>query len=60
MNAIPEINSEATILPESVEEMARGIVMNAKSIRSWLDQPEVKARYEKWLAERRQRGTEAV
>ena len=49
-----------TILPESVEEMARGIVMEAKSIRSWLDQPEVKARFEKWLAERRQHGAEAV
>lgn len=60
MNATPAINPEATILPESVDELARGVVLSAKSIRAWLDQPETQARYQKWLAERRQRDAGAV
>lgn len=56
----PATHPKATILPESVDELARGIVFSAKSIRSWLDQPETKAKYQQWLAERRQRGTETV
>lgn len=60
MNATPAIESQATILAESVDELARGIVFSAKEIRAWLDQPETQAKYQKWLAERRQRRADAV
>lgn len=48
-------DSNVTITPEACETLARGIVMEAKSIREWLDQPETQARYQKWLAERNAR-----
>ncbi len=60
MNATPAIESQATILAESVDELARGIVFSAEEIRAWLDQPETQAKYQKWLAERRQRRADAV
>lgn len=55
----PDSPPGVTILPESVDTLARGIVMDAKNIREWLDQPEVQAKYQKWLAERNARKAES-
>ena len=43
-----------------ISALARGVVLQKDEIRKWFERPEVRADYEKWLAERNRRKAEEV
>lgn len=55
-----EAGNGITMTEHQVHILARGIVMRARSIHDWLQQPEVAARYAAWKRQRDEKAAAAA